>query len=125
MDIVISPSSDYPIYRQIEENIKTEILNSKLEKNTLLPSIRQLACDLNVSVITVKKAYEALEHSGFIYSFPGKGFYVSEMSENQIDIIKKKIAANTLQKQIEYLKSLGVESEDILSIIKENLSCYD
>ena len=125
MDIVISPSSDYPIYRQIEENIKTEILNHKLEKNTLLPYIRQLACDLNVSVITVKKAYEELEHSGFIYSFPGKGFYVSEMSENQIDIIKKKIAANTLQKQIEYLKSLGVEREDILSIIKENLSCYD
>lgn len=63
MDIVISPSSDYPIYRQIEENIKTEILNHKLEKNTLLPSIRQLACDLNVSVITVKKAYEELEHN--------------------------------------------------------------
>lgn len=47
------------------------------------------------------------------------------MSENQIDIIKKKIAANTLQKQIEYLKSLGVEKDDILSIIKENLSCYE
>lgn len=80
---------------------------------------------MNVSVITVKKAYEELEHNGFIYSFPGKGFYVSEMSENQIDIIKKKIAANTLQKQIEYLKALGVEKDDILSIINENLSCYD
>lgn len=125
MNIVISPSSDYPIYRQIEESIKIEILNHKLEMNTLLPSIRQLACELNVSVITVKKAYEELEHDGFIYSFPGKGFYVSEMNEKQIDIIKKKIASNILQKQIEYLKSLGVDKDDILSIIKENLSCYD
>lgn len=125
MDIIISPSSDYPIYRQIEESIKTEILNHKLEMNTLLPSIRQLACDLNVSVITVKKAYEELEHNGFIYSFPGKGFYVSEMSEKQIDIIKKKIAACTLHKQIDYLKSLGIDKDDILSIIKENISCED
>lgn len=118
MDILITPTSDLPIYRQIEESIKTEILNGKVEQNTLLPSIRQLACDLNVSVITVKKAYEDLEQDGFVYSFPGKGFYVSEMSEEQIKIIKKKIAENTIIKQIDYLKSLGIDSDEILTIIK-------
>ncbi len=122
MDILITPTSDLPIYRQIEESIKTEILNGKIEQNTLLPSIRQLACDLNVSVITVKKAYEDLEHDGFIYSFPGKGFYISEMSDEQIKIIKKKITENTIMKQIDYLKSLGVNNDEILSIINAKLS---
>ncbi len=122
MDILITPTSDLPIYRQIEESIKTEILNGKIEQNTLLPSIRQLACYLNVSVITVKKAYEDLEHDGFIYSFPGKGFYVSEMSDEQINIIKKKITENTIMKQIDYLKSLGVNNDEILSIINAKLS---
>lgn len=122
MDILITPTSDLPIYRQIEESIKTEILNGKIEQNTLLPSIRQLACDLNISVITVKKAYEDLEHDGFIYSFPGKGFYVSEMSDEQIKIIKKKITENTIMKQIDYLKSLGVNNDEILSIINTKLS---
>lgn len=122
MDILITPTSDLPIYRQIEENIKTEILNGKVEQNTLLPSIRQLACDLNVSVITVKKAYEDLEQDGFVYSFPGKGFYVSEMSEEQIKIIKKKIAENTIIKQIDYLKSLGIDNNEILTIINGRIN---
>lgn len=122
MDILITPTSDLPIYKQIEESIKTEILNGKVEQNTLLPSIRQLACDLNVSVITVKKAYEDLEQDGFIYSFPGKGFYVSEMSEEQIKIIKKKIAENTIIKQIDYLKSLGIDNDEILTIIKGRIN---
>lgn len=122
MDILITPTSDLPIYKQIEESIKTEILNGKIEQNTMLPSIRQLACDLNVSVITVKKAYEDLEQDGFIYSFPGKGFYVSEMNEKQVEIIKKKIAENTMSKQIDYLKSLGVDDDEILNIIREKLT---
>ncbi len=122
MDILITPTSDLPIYRQIEESIKTEILNGKVERNTLLPSIRQLACDLNVSVITVKKAYEDLEQDGFVYSFPGKGFYVSEMSEEQIKIIKKKIAENTIIKQIDYLKSLGIDNDEILAIINGRIN---
>ncbi len=121
MDIIITPVSELPIYRQIEESIKTEILNGKLEQNSLLPSIRQLACDLNVSVITVKKAYEDLEKDGYIYSFPGKGFYVSEMSEKQIKVIKKKIAENTMRKQIDYLRSLGLENDEIMNIISEKI----
>lgn len=122
MDIIITPTSDLPIYKQIEESIKTEILNGKIEKNSLLPSIRQLACDLKVSVITIKKAYEELEHDGFIYSFPGKGFYVSEMSEEQLKLIKQKITENTIMKQIDYLKSLGVNNDEILRIIHAKLS---
>ena len=118
MDIVISPSSDYPIYRQIEENIKTEILNHKLEKNTLLPSIRQLACDLNVSVITVKKAYEELEHSGFIYSFPGKGFYVCEyntdyLKEKQLMMLEKRLG-----ELITDAKQAGLSCEDLKEMVE-------
>ncbi len=121
MDILITTTSDLPIYKQIEETIITEILNGKIVQNTMLPSIRQLACELNVSVITVKKAYENLQQNGFVYSFPGKGFYVSEMSEEQIRIIKKKITENTMIKQIDYLKSLGIDSNEILAIIKDRI----
>ncbi len=122
MDILITTTSDLPIYKQIEETIITEILNGKIVQNTMLPSIRQLACELNVSVITVKKAYENLQQNGFVYSFPGKGFYVSEMSEEQIRIIKKKITENTMIKQIDYLKSLGIDSNEILAIIKDRIN---
>ncbi len=121
MDILITTTSDLPIYKQIEETIITEILNGKIVQNTMLPSIRQLACKLNVSVITVKKAYENLQQNGFVYSFPGKGFYVSEMSEEQIRIIKKKITENTMIKQIDHLKSLGIDSNEILAIIKDRI----
>ncbi len=122
MDILITTTSDLPIYKQIEETIITEILNGKIVQNTMLPSIRQLACELNVSVITVKKAYENLQQNGFVYSFPGKGFYVNEMSEEQIRIIKKKITENTMIKQIDHLKSLGIDSNEILAIIKDRIN---
>lgn len=117
MDIIITPQADEPIYRQIEESIRSQILNRKLTENESLPSIRQLAIELKVSVITVKNAYEALEHDGFIYSFPGKGFYVSPMSEKQLSLIRTKIAEERISRQIEYLKNLGISEEEIFSII--------
>ena len=118
MDIVISPSSDYPIYRQIEENIKTEILNHQLEKNTLLPSIRQLACDLNVSVITVKKAYEELEQEGMIYSVPGKGFFVDDpdldyLAEKRTVTIEEELAGWIAKAQ-----AAGLGTEEVYDMIE-------
>ncbi len=119
MDILITPQSDNPIYRQIEDSIRSQILNRKLKEDSPLPSIRQLAVDLHVSVITVKSAYEELEGDGFIYSFPGKGFYVSPMSEKQVSLIRRKIAEESIAKQITYLKSLGISEEEIRTILNE------
>ncbi len=78
MNIIISNASDKPIYDQIYNQIKTAILSGQLAPGQALPSIRALAKDLRVSVITTKRAYEELEKSGYLHTVPGKGCYVAE-----------------------------------------------
>ncbi|MBQ4095371.1 MAG: GntR family transcriptional regulator [Oscillospiraceae bacterium] len=76
MNITISYTSDKPMYEQIEDGIKKAIYDGKLKNNELLPSVRQLAKDLNVSAITTKRAYIDLEHEGLVYTVSGKGTFV-------------------------------------------------
>ncbi|MBP3318466.1 MAG: GntR family transcriptional regulator [Ruminiclostridium sp.] len=78
MNIIISNVGDKPIYNQIYQQIKTAILSGSLAPGQALPSIRALAKDLRVSVITTKRAYEELERAGYLYTVPGKGCYVAE-----------------------------------------------
>lgn len=86
MNIIISNSSNKPIYEQITEQIKNKIVSNELKTGELLPSIRALAKDLRISVITTKNAYDELEKEGFVETVPGKGTYVA--SKN-IEIIKE------------------------------------
>ena len=76
MHIVISNTSDLPIYVQIKEQVKEQILSGELEEDEMLPSLRQLAKDLKISVLTTTRAYNELEEEGFITSRQGKGFFV-------------------------------------------------
>ena len=76
MHIFIDNRSGAPIYEQIFTQIKNQILSGELPQDSPLPSIRNLAKDLRISVITTKRAYEELEHDGFIENFPGKGCFV-------------------------------------------------
>jgi len=76
MNIRIQSKSSISIYEQIGQQIKEEILAGRLKVGESLPSIRSLASDLKISVITTKRAYEELENEGMVYSVPGKGFYV-------------------------------------------------
>lgn len=78
MNIIISNASDKPIYEQIYSQIKGNIVSGELSEGDALPSIRTLAKDLRISVITTTRAYDELERDGFINSVPGKGFYVAE-----------------------------------------------
>lgn len=87
VQILISNTNDVPIYEQIKENIKNLILNGELTGGEMLPSIRSLAKDLRISVITTKRAYEELEHDGFIETIPGKGCFVKTKSSA---LLKKK-----------------------------------
>ena len=80
MEIVIRNTSGQPIYEQIFAQIKGQILSGALPPGTALPSIRSLAKDLRISVITTKRAYDELENEGFIYTLPGKGCFVAERS---------------------------------------------
>ena len=77
MTIIIKNSSGMPIYEQIREQIKEEILKDGINEGEMLPSIRQLAADLKVSVITTTRAYTELEQEGYIYNVQGKGCFVA------------------------------------------------
>lgn len=88
MDILISNSSGVPLYEQIEEQIKSQILSGELAEGDALPSMRILAKDLKISIITTKRAYEELERDGFIYSVTGKGSFVKGINS---DIVKETI----------------------------------
>ena len=81
MTILIDNRSGAPIYEQIFEQIRLQIFSGELAEDTPLPSIRTLAKDLRISVITTKRAYEELEAAGFIYTLPGKGSFVAARNE--------------------------------------------
>ena len=96
MQILISNSSKEPIYGQIYAQIKKLILTGELQEGESLPSMRQLAKDVEISVITTKRAYEELEKSGLIYSIVGKGSFVAEqnmemMKERKMNVIEEKL----------------------------------
>lgn len=84
MDIIISNSSGVPIYEQIEEQIKSQIMTGELVEGDALPSMRVLAKDLKISIITTKRAYEDLERDGFITSVTGKGSFVKGINSDMM-----------------------------------------
>lgn len=84
MDIIISNSSGVPIYEQIEEQIKSQIMTRELVEGDALPSMRVLAKDLKISIITTKRAYEDLERDGFITSVTGKGSFVKGINSDMV-----------------------------------------
>lgn len=86
MNIIISNSSGVPIYEQIEEQIKTQIMAGSLSAGDALPSMRMLAKELKISIITTKRAYEDLERDGYISSLQGKGCFVNAMNS---DLVKE------------------------------------
>ena len=94
MKIIIQNSSDVPIYQQIYEQIKDEILSGKIKQGELLPSIRQLSRELKVSVITTTRAYTDLENDGYIMIVQGKGCFVKEMNSN---ILEDKLMSDMCQ----------------------------
>ena len=118
MQIIISNSSKEPIYEQIYEQVKKQILKGELQEGQALPSMRQLAKDLHISVITTKRAYEELEKNGFIYSIVGKGSFVSEQNTEMIKERKMKVIEEKLSEAIQNSKEMGIG----LSELKEMLT---
>lgn len=122
MNIIISNSSQEPIYEQIEKQVKQQILNGDMAAGTPLPSMRNLATQLGISVITTKRAYEELERDGYIESYTGKGSFVKEQN---IEFIKEealKSIEDLLSRAAGKAHSVGVsldELKDILELIYE------
>ncbi|MCA0172917.1 GntR family transcriptional regulator [Bacillus sp. RAR_GA_16] len=120
MKIILSNSSKTPIYEQIYLQLKEQILADELKTGQSLPSMRQLAKDLNVSLITSKRAYEELEKSGFIYSVVGKGSFVAEQNEEMMKERKMQGIEEQLVTAIKNSKDIGVsltELKELLTIL--------
>lgn len=118
MEIIISNSSDKPIYEQICVQIKSLIMNGILSAGEALPSMRALAKDLHISVITVQRAYEDLTRDGFIETVSGKGSFVASQNKEFIQEEQLRIAEEFLQKAAEIGKAHGIAYGRMADILK-------
>ncbi|MEE8324908.1 MAG: GntR family transcriptional regulator [Candidatus Humimicrobiaceae bacterium] len=120
MKIIISNSSEDPIYEQIIKQIKNQIINDELEEEELLPSIRKLARELGISVITTKRAYEELEKEGFIDTVGGKGSFVAGQNKEFLKEKKMKVVEDKLTEAVAEARMLDIgykELKEMLSIL--------
>ncbi|MCR5120179.1 MAG: GntR family transcriptional regulator [Lachnospiraceae bacterium] len=123
MNIKVLTKSGLPIYEQIERQIKDKIVAGELKEGEALPSIRTLAADLKISVITIKRAYEDLEKEGMIYSVQGKGFYVDNPDLQYMKEKKTLGLEERLAEWVDAAKESGMSAEeasDMLMILWDN-----
>ena len=117
MDIIIRNTGDTPIYDQIKSQIKGCILRSELREGEALPSLRLLARDLRVSVITTKRAYEELEREGFITTVPGKGCFVAPRNLELVREEGRRRVEEHLTKAVEAARANGVSREELTQML--------
>lgn len=111
MNIVISNSNGKPIYEQITNQIKAMIMDGTLKADDALPSIRLLAKELRISVITTKRAYEELEQEGFIVTQPGKGSFVAQSNQELMKEEQLRRIEASLQEAVDCAKVASIEEE--------------
>ena len=118
MDIIISNASGKPIYEQITEQIKEQIMSGELNEGDPLPSMRALAQQLRISIITTKRAYEELEREGFIESFTGKGSFVAARNRELFREENLRQIEQSLTLAVGKSKLCGVSYEELSEILK-------
>ena len=118
MQIIISNSSKEPIYEQITNQIKSSILTGELQEGAAIPSMRKLAKDLQISVITTKRAYEELEKVGFIYSIVGKGSFIAEQNLDVMRERKLKAIEEQLTAVIINSREIGLSLDELQQLMK-------
>ena len=117
MDIIISNSSGRPIYEQITGQIKNSIITGALNAGDALPSMRLLAKELRISVITTKRAYEDLEREGFIETVAGKGSFVAQKNMEFIREEQLRKAETLLQSAVDVAKAGGLTLEELSEML--------
>lgn len=118
MKIIISNSSKESIYEQITTQIKSLILSGELKEGDSIPSMRNLAQELQVSVITTKRAYEELEKEGFIYSIVGKGSFIAEQNMDLIREKKLKVIEEQLANVVTNSKEIGLSLHELSQLLQ-------
>ena len=118
MHIILNHSSMVPIYEQLMEQIKSDIIQSELKEGEALPSVRTLAGELRISALTVKKAYDKLEEEGFVTTVHGKGTYVSASDKQLALEAMQKAIEDDFDKVIDRALSMGMKKEEISEVVK-------
>lgn len=121
MNIQISNSSEDPIYLQIKKQVKAQILSGDLSVGDQLPSIRFVAKELRISMLTVKRAFDELEQEGFIDSVQGKGTFVSGQNKDLIREEYLKSMEEKLEEMVDLAQLAGLSNEKLLEIVKSYL----
>lgn len=125
MEILISYQSKKPIYEQIVIQIKKKILEGELKVGTNIPAMRTLAKSLNVSVVTVQKAYEILRDEGFINTIVGKGTFVNLPEIGELKIQKKDELILLVKQVITFAYSNGYTKEEVMEIFREEIEIFN
>ncbi len=118
MNIIINNSSMQPIYEQIVEQMKAEILKGDLVPDTMLPSVRTLSKDLRISALTVKKAYDALEQEGFVVTVHGKGSFVSSVNANLAIEQQRREVEKAMLDSIRMGRSCGMKNDEMKELFE-------
>lgn len=118
MNILISNSSEKPIYEQITTQMKQMIISGELQAGTPLPSMRTLAKELRISVITTKRAYEDLERDGFIYTIVGKGSFIAEKNLEFVREEQLRVVEEHLIRAVEGAKAGGISFDELIDILR-------
>lgn len=118
MEIIISNANNQPIYEQIYAQIKSLIISGSLKEGELLPSIRNLAKDLRISVITTKRAYDELEKDGYIYSVAGRGSYVAEKNIELMQEANLKEIEEHIRAIMQLASSCNLTTDNIIEMVK-------
>lgn len=122
MNIIISNTSNKPLYQQIFNQVSAQIIKGELEPGTMLPPIRTVAKELHISVITVKKAWEELERLGFIDTMVGRGCSIADLTPDVLQTKLENILNEKMKIDIAYYKELGLSLEQVVEILRK---CYD
>lgn len=117
MRIIISNSSSTPIYEQIKNAIINQIMDGELKEDEALPSIRALAQDIKISVMTIKKAYDELESAGYIVSRQGKGTFVAPKNSELVKEQAQKDIEKYLEKMIDIAKNFNISKDELIELL--------
>ncbi len=118
MHIILNNTSMVPIYEQLMDQVKNEIINGTLAENEVLPSVRSLSGELRISALTVKKAYDRLEEEGFVVSVHGKGTYVAATDRQLALEARKKSVEDDFALAVKKARAVGFTKDNILELVE-------
>lgn len=115
MKLIVLTRNEQPIYEQLFEQIRAQVLSGELQPHYCLPSIRTVSRELGISVIPVKTAYDLLEKDGYIYTVQGKGCFVAEVADREL--LRTRLAADSVRNTVFCCKSLGYTVEEVTDLV--------